>query len=146
MENTVIIYTSTHQGNTRKLVQALCDHYGIAQIDAAAHKEADLTRYDRIGFASGIDFGKFYDPVVAFLARNLPEKKQVFFLYTCARESSRFTQSIKEEARKKGAIVLGEYGCRGYNTYGPWKLIGGMNKNHPTSQEIDGAIRFLGSL
>ena len=41
---------------------------------------------------------------------------------------------------------MGEYGCKGYNTYGPWKLIGGMNRNHPSDEEINDAIRFFESL
>jgi flavodoxin len=41
---------------------------------------------------------------------------------------------------------MGEYGCRGYNTYGPWKVIGGMNKNHPSQEELEEAIHFYESL
>ena len=105
-----------------------------------------MSAYDRIGFASGIDFGKFYESVEQFLEKNLPENKRVFFLYTCARVSDRFTETIKTAARKKGAVILGEYGCRGFNTYGPWKMIGGMNKGHPTAKEIQGAVGFFESL
>ena len=143
MKNTVIIYASTHHGNTRKLVEAIAEKYEMDLIDANRKNYADLTAYDYIGFASGIDFGEFYKSAEEFLKNNLPERKNVFFLYTCAKTNERFTKSIKEEALKKSAIILGEYGCRGYNTYGPWKLVGGMNKNHPTKAEIQGAIRFF---
>lgn len=146
MEKAVIIYASTHHGSTKKLAEAIANQYGIHLIDATKQQEADLSVYALIGFASGIDFGKFYDPVEQFLEKNLPENKQVFFLYTCAKVSNRFTETIKTAARKKGAVILGEYGCRGFNTYGPWKLIGGMNKGHPSAEELQGAMRFLGSL
>ena len=146
MEKAVIIYASTHHGSTRKLVEAIANQYGIDQIDATKQQYADLSQYDLIGFASGIDFGKFYDCVEQFLENKLPEKKQVFFLYTCARVSNRFTETIKTAARKKGAVILGEYGCRGFNTYGPWKMIGGMNKGHPTQEEITEAVRFFESI
>ena len=146
MAKAVIIYASTHHGNTRKLVEAVSRAHGIPKIDAAAQTQADLTGYDLIGFASGIDFGRFYGTVEGFLKENLPQNKRVFFLYTCARTSGRFTETIRREALKKGAVILGEYGCRGYNTYGPWKLLGGMNKNHPTPEEIEEAAAFVGSL
>ena len=146
MEKAVIIYASTHHGSTRKLVEAIANQYGIDQIDATKQQYADLSQYDLIGFASGIDFGKFYDCVEQFLENKLLEKKQVFFLYTCARVSNRFTETIKSAARKKGAVILGEYGCRGFNTYGPWKMIGGMNKGHPTQEEITEAVRFFESI
>ena len=146
MEKAVIIYASTHHGSTKKLAEAIANQYGIHLIDATKQQEADLSVYDLIGFASGIDFGKFYDPVEQFLEKNLPENKQVFFLYTCAKVSNRFTETIKTAACKKGAIILGEYGCRGFNTYGPWKMIGGMNKGHPTQEEITEAVRFFESI
>jgi len=143
MKKTVIIYASTHHGNTRKLVEAIAEKYEVDLLDANQQKYADLTAYDYVGFASGIDFRSFYESVEQFLKNNLPLNKNVFFLYTCAKISERFTKSMKEEAIKKDAKILGEYGCKGYNTYGPWKLVGGMNKNHPTKEEIQGAIRFF---
>ena len=146
MEKAVIIYASTHHGSTKKLAEAIASRYDIHLIDARAQQMADLSAYDLIGFASGIDFGKFYEVVEQFLEQNLPENKRVFFLYTCAKVSNRFTETIKTAARKKGAIILGEYGCRGFNTYGPWKMIGGMNKCHPSAEELQGAVRFFESL
>ena len=146
MKKTAIVYASTHHGNTRKLVEAIAQKHMLTQIDATLQQQADLSEYNLIGFASGIDFGKFYDSVEVFLKNNLPENKPVFFLYTCAMLRDGFTKSIREEALKKNAVVLGEYGCRGFNTYGPWKLIGGMNKAHPTPEETTSAVCFFESL
>lgn len=146
MEKAVIIYASTHHGNTQKLAESIASQYDIDLVDATKRQTADLSEYDLIGFASGIDFGKFYESVEQFLDNNLPENKRVFFLYTCARVSNRFTETIKTAARKKNAIILGEYGCRGFNTYGPWKMIGGMNKGHPSAIEIQNALLFTESI
>ena len=146
MYKAAIIYASTHHGSTRKLVEAIADKYEVVQIDATNCQQADLSGYDLIGFASGIDFGKFYDSVERFLEKNLPENKRVFFMYTCAKVNNRFTNSIKAAATKKRATVLGEYGCKGFNTYGPWKVIGGMNKNHPTKNELENCITFFETL
>lgn len=146
MKKAVIVYASTHHGNTRKLVDAISAEYPIVLIDATEQTQADLNQYDLIGFASGVDFGRFYEPVERFLKENLPEKKQVFFLYTCAMVQKGFTKSMRQEAEKKNAALLGEYGCRGFNTYGPWKLVGGMNKGHPTVEEASGALLFYASV
>lgn len=146
MTKNVIIYASTHHGSTRKLVEAIADKYDIVQIDATKQQQADLSDYDLIGFASGIDFGRFYESVEQFLENNLPEGKRVFFLYTCAKVSNRFTATMKVKALKKKAIIVGEYGCKGFNTYGPWRLVGGMNKNRPSENEVDEAVRFYESL
>ena len=145
-KKTIIIYASKHHGNTYKLVKAISDKHMIKMIDVCKHPVVDLQEYDVIGFASGIDFGKFYDEIEKFAKENLPANKQVFFLYTCAMERKGFTNSMKEIAMEKESFILGEYGCKGYNTYGPWKVIGGMNKNHPTEEEIVSAIDFFEGL
>ena len=146
MNNAVIIYASTHHGSTRRLAEAISAQCGMELIDAARIQQADLSGYDVIGFASGIAFGSFYPSVLQFLRDNLPSGKQVFFLYTCAKTSPRFTESIRAAAGEKGSVLLGEYGCRGFNTYGPWKLVGGMNKGHPNTTEIRRAVHFCRSL
>ena len=146
MKKAILIYASKHHGNTYKLAKAISEKYEIAMIDATKESIVDLQEYEVIGFASGIDFGKFYEEIENFAEANLPIKKEVFFLYTCAMKRKGFTNSIKEITLKKDAIILGEYGCKGYNTYGPWQLIGGMNKNHPTEAEIVEVVNFYGGL
>ena len=145
-KKTIIVYASKHHGNTYKLVKAISDKYEIAMIDATKESVVNLQEYEVIGFASGIDFGKFYEVIEKFAKENLPIKKQVFFLYTCAMERKGFTNSMKEIVLEKEAIILGEYGCKGYNTYGPWQFIGGMNKKHPTEVEIMSAVEFFDKL
>ena len=146
MQKTAIIYASTHHGNTYKLVKAISDKYSVDMMDATKQTKADLTDYDIIGFASGIDFGKFYPSVEQFAKDNLPEGKKVFFLYTCAMARKGFTDSMRDIANQKECKVMGEYGCKGFNTYGPWKLIGGMNKKHPNRQELSDAVSFYETL
>ena len=146
MKKTAIVYASRHHGNTKKLVEAIAERYEVALIDAEVQHQADLSSFDLIGFASGIDFGKFYDSVENFLKENLPEKKEVFFLYTCARKNEKFTETMRVEAYRKNAVLMGAYGCRGFNTYGPWKIIGGLNRNHPSKEELEEAICFFETL
>jgi len=146
MSRTAIVYASKHHGNTYKVVKAISEQHDVDQIDAEKLRYMDLSPYDLIGFASGIDFGRFYPSVERFLKENLPQNKKVFFLYTCARKNSKFTEAVKQAALDKGAVIMGEYGCRGYNTYGPWKAIGGMNKNHPSQKELEEAIHFYEAL
>ncbi len=141
----LIIYGSRHHGNTEKLVKAIADAYPVDLWDAEAGRCETLADYDCIGFASGIDFGKFY-PAVTEAARSLPAGKQVYALFTCARDNGRYGDEIREIARERGCAYLGKFGCKGYNTYGPWKLMGGMNKNHPSAEELAAAIRFYGEV
>ena len=45
--------------------------------------------------------------------------------------------------RGKGCRFLGQYICTGYDTFGPFKLVGGLRKGHPDANEIKGAVRFF---
>lgn len=143
---TILIYESTHHGNTKKLVDAVAKRYGIRTATVEEAAAMDLGAYDRIGIASGVAFGKFYEAAERFMDNSLPKGKDVFFLYTCGNDSGKYANSVSAKARARDCRVLGVYGCRGFDTFGPFKLIGGIAKGHPTQNEIDGAVEFYGSL
>ena len=79
---TVIIYASVHHGNTKKLVERIAEKCGATLIDAMKQREADLSEYGRVGFASGIYLSKFHQTILKFAAENLPEDKEVFLIST----------------------------------------------------------------
>lgn len=143
---TAIIYYSKHQGNTKKLVDALTEDHEITTIDAVNVKSADLSGYDMIGFASGIYYSKFHKTVLEFAEKNLPEGKKVFFLYTCGAEKNGYTKAITEVVSKRGAQVVGEFGCLGFDTFGPFKLVGGIAKGHPDQEDLENAVKFYNEL
>ena len=49
---------------------------------------------------------------------------------------------MREIATGKGCREIGEYYCQGFDTFGPFKLIGGIAKGHPTEREIHCAVVF----
>lgn len=60
-----IVYYSSHHGNTKRLLDAVCaENHDIALINAAASPITELSDYDLIGFASGIYYSKFHDTVL----------------------------------------------------------------------------------
>jgi len=143
---TAIVYVSTHHGNTKKLVDAIAAAHDVALIDGTKEKKVDLTEYDCIGFASGIAFGSFYPQMLELMKNNLPESKRVFFIYTCGSKQKRYTNAAAKIATEKGCSILGEYGCRGFDTFGPFKIIGGIAKGHPNEREITGAVEFFNGI
>ena len=88
-----------------------------------------------------MDFGKIY-PSVASLAEKLPTGKNVYAKYTCAIDDKRNDSQNEKIAKETGCALLGEYGCRGYNTYGPWKILGEMNKSNTNQDELEGECLF----
>ena len=67
----------------------------------------------------------------------------MFFLYTCAKNNKDFSADIQNRLREKECNCLGSYGCKGFNTYGPLKLVGGMNKSNPNEDELLNATKFF---
>lgn len=76
----------------------------------------------------------------------MPENKQTFFIYTYGAEKSRYTKDIAAAVKKHNAEILGEFGCLGFNTFGPFKLIGGIAKNHPNGTDFNNALNFYNNL
>lgn len=145
---TAIIYYSKHHGNTKKVLDAIrqASDDEIALFDVTQAAAANLEEYDLIGFASGIYYSKFEKRVLKFAEENTPEGKDVFLLYTYGAEKTGYTKAIRQAVAGKNVNILGEYGCLGFNTYGPFKLIGGIAKNHPDSTDIEKAIAFYNNL
>ena len=143
---TAIIYYSRHHGNTKKLIDAIAAKHDVTAIDATETDAADLSGYDLIGFASGIYYSKFHKTVLQFADENLLEGKKVFFLYTYGAKKDGYTRAITEGVSRHGAHIAGEYGCYGFNTFGPFKLVGGIAKGHPDQRDLSGALAFFEAL
>ena len=140
---TAIVYYSRHHGNTKKLVDAIAARYDVALIDASTGENADLTEFDCIGFASGIYFSSFAKQILSFAENCLPEGRQVFFMNTCGFQSPViYFDAIRKVAKRKNCRELGTYQCLGFDTFGPFKLVGGVAKGHPGEEEIAAAVAF----
>ena len=144
---TVIVYYSRHHGNTKKLLDAIraVDH-SVTLLDVTKQPDADISLYDRIGFASGIYFSSFAKQIISFADAHLPENKDVFYIYTHGAPVGGFLKSIREIAEKKHCREVGKYHCFGYDTFGPFKMVGGIAKGHPDQKEIEAAVRFYQGL
>ena len=144
---TEIIYFSRHHGNTKKLLEAIADLDPDAElIDVTAAAGKDLGQYDRIGLASGIYYSNFAKQLVRYASDNLPEGKPVFFIYTHGAPKGDFLKAIREVTQGKNCPELGEYRCQGFDTFGPFKLVGGIANGHPTREEISSAAAFYRKL
>lgn len=143
---TAIVYYSRHHGNTKKLLDAIAQKHEVTLIDAAENPLAELSGYDRVGFASGIYYSKFHKSLLKLAEEKLPEGMPVFFLYTYGAKKEGYTQAITEAVKEHDAQVLGEFGCFGFNTFGPFKLVGGIAKGHPDSDDLANAVAFYEGL
>ena len=54
--------------------------------------------------------------------------------------------ALREKLQSKGYDIVGEFGCKGFNTNSFLKYIGGMNRGRPDAQDLRRAEAFARSL
>lgn len=143
MMKIAICYYSRHHGNTLKVLEAMAEGGGVDLIDVTTRQVVRLETYNCIGFASGIYGFEMQKSVVEFARLNLPQGKPVFFVYTYGGAKGNGAKAVSEIAGEKGCPVLGEFSCKGYDTFGPFKLVGGIAKGHPDAQDLENARGFF---
>ena len=143
---TAIVYYSEHHGNTKKLLDAIAAKHDVTLISVTKTPETDLSGYDRIGLASGIYYSSFAKQLLAYAQEHLPEGRDVFYIFTHGAPKGLFLTAVRQIAEAKHCREIGNYHCQGFDTFGPFKLVGGIAKGHPTEDEIAGAVSFYEGL
>ena len=141
---TAIIYASGHHHNTEKVVRAMADGREVDLFTPAEAKDADLSAYDCVGLASGIYFCRFRKDLVAWACEtDALRGKAVFFVYTCGFRHKDFSKRLRKALCKKDCRNLGVFWCRGYDTFGILKAVGGIAKRHPDARDLKRAQDFM---
>ncbi|MGP1529385.1 MAG: flavodoxin domain-containing protein [Treponema sp.] len=147
MKKQAIIYASVHHGNTEKLITEAAKAMQIELFKVEQAGAIDFSQYSSVGFASGIYAGRFHKSIFKFIESHqgsLP--KTTFTVCTSGAGTGWFARKFSAYLRKKGFAVLGEFECKGFDTFGPFKLFGGFAKGHPDSRDIENCIAFFQNL
>ncbi len=147
--NTLIICTSVHHKNTRKIAEAMADALH-ADLMAAGDVTPEMCRgYDLVGFGSGIYFGSHHKTVTDLAAQMAPAPGARTFIFSTAALpllKARWHRKLRRILQAKGYKIAGEFCCRGYDTYGPCGWIGGIHRGRPDAQDIANAKEFAETL
>jgi len=73
-------------------------------------------------------------------------KKAFVFSTRGAPRLGSYHRALKSQLEEKGVTIVGEFSCRGFDTYGAMKLIGGIAKGRPNEQDLREAQEFAKSL
>jgi flavodoxin len=144
---TVILYNSMHHKNTEKIAVSLANSLK-ADIFQVSQANADIiTQYDLIGFGSGIFYRKHHKSLFSFI-ETLPaaKGKKAFVFSTSGTGKADFNEPLQLTLENKGFLVLGAFACPGYDTWGPYKVVGGINKGKPDDVDIKNATDFVQNL
>ncbi len=147
MKKAVILYYSIHHENTKKVVEAVCEQLSVDLVRIPAQEPVNLDGYDLIGFASGIYMSEFGKPIRRFVEeRGDLSGKNCFTLYTCGALKGDYAGAFEDLLRATGANVTAGWHCRGFDTYGPFKLVGGIAKGRPNKEDLAGAVKYVEKL
>ena len=143
----IIFLYSYHQGNTRKIANAIAPIINASIIDIEGGVFNSLEKYELIGFGSGIDSDKHFQALLDF-AGNLPDvqNKKAFIFSTSGIHYEEIMlqdhETLRNILQNKGFVIVGEFGCLGHNTNSFLRFFGGMNKGRPNSEDIQNAEAF----
>lgn len=139
----LIIYTSVHHGNTEKIVKVMAE---ALKADIIKTNDVDvniLKDYDLIGFGSGIYYSKLHKSIFDLIDK-LPilSNKKAFVFSTSGQGKEKYNNSVEEKLKERGFEIVGSFVCKGYDTFGPFKLIGGIAKGRPNDNDFQKAKDF----
>ena len=142
----LVVYVSVSHGNTEKVAKAISEVLGA---DLKEAKDVDLTtiqNYDLIGLGSGIFYNKFHAQLRKLVRELPPGSSKVFIFSTSGFGTTDFHTKIKNELEAKGYRSVGDFACKGWDTWTPFKLVGGINKGRPDESDLAKAREFAKGL
>jgi len=143
----LIVYESIHHGNTEKIGKAMAECLNAELIKSDDVNVNNLMDYDLIGFGSGIYYGKFHKNILDLIDKlpNFPNKK-AFVFSTSGIGKIEYNNPVEQKLKGKDYKVIGSFACNGYDTFGPFKIIGGISKDRPNNNDIQKAKEFAEKL
>ena len=140
----LLIVKSKHNDNTLKIAEAMSEVAPVTVTELENAQFYKLDEYDVIGFGSGIYYGKHDKQLLKFV-ESLNSKAMYAFVFSTS-GSANFDKNNKKLIKlleSKNKVVLGSFGCLGYDKFFLFAICGGINKGHPTVDDFDAAQNFI---
>jgi flavodoxin len=147
---TLIVCVSVSHTNTKKVARAIAE---VIDADVVEPEEVDLDTigdYDLVGFGSGIYFMAFHSRLRQLIG-SIPQvtNRRAFVFSTSGSSEPPFfgyTRRLQGQLVAKGYDVVGSFSCRGFDTWLPLRLFGGINKGKPDGADLERARAFARTL
>lgn len=143
----LVVYKSIHHQNTAQIARAMADVLGAECVSPHECPYEKLASCKILGLGSGIYYGRVHDELWQWV-RDMPEEYKQhlgIFIFTTSGLpvfAKLLHGPLKSALMKKGYDVMAEFSCRGFDTWGPLWLTGGLNKKHPNERDIQRARDF----
>lgn len=151
MPRCLLLVESVHHGNTATVARAIAEELGADVATPEAVPYTSLAGCSLIGFGSGVYYGQMH-PALLDWVRGLPDtslRNSPAFIFSTSGLpflAKMWTTSLRRLLARKGFDVRGEFACRGFDTWGPLWLTGGINKKHPDQRDLERARRFAAGI
>lgn len=146
MRSTLVCASVSH-GNTRRIADAIAPILQATVIEPEGLDPERLGDDDLVGFGSGIFLGSFHDRLLDGI-RALPDRQHAGTAFVFATSGfpefkiRPFTAPVVKLLRQKGFDVLDTFVCRGWDTFWPFKPVGGLRKGRPAATDLQAARSF----
>ena len=137
-----VVYIPFEHGNTEKVARPIAEAMGAELKVPKDDALGTLSDYQMIGVASGIFKGKFRVGLEKFVNDLPPSRSNAFVFSTSGYGTDQYHDEIGKTLEGKGYRVVGDFACKGWDTYGPFKLTGGINKKRPNEDDLMAAKGF----
>jgi flavodoxin len=147
----LVVVCSYHHKNTEKIARAIAAVLGAPVTTPQQATPDEVAEYDLVGFGSGIYSATFHASLLD-LADALPQvdNKKAFLFSTygapAVAAGGNFVKNnhsqIREKLQAKWYLVIGEFGCAGWNTNSFLNYFGGLNKGRPDGGDLKNAEAF----
>lgn len=143
----LIICISVHHKNTEKIAEKIAGELKTDIVNVKDVKLDEMDKYDLIGFGSGIFYGKFHKELLK-LIDDMPvfKDKKAFIFSTSGQGKVEYNDSLKNKLVEHGFDVVASFASKGFDTFGPFKLFGGIAKGRPNQDDLEAAGAFAHNL
>ncbi|MFZ3554602.1 flavodoxin family protein [Streptomyces sp. BH055] len=143
--NAVIVCHSVSHGNTRRVADAMAEVLDAKVVTPEQADPSELADAGLVGFGSGVFHTKLHPRLTEF-ARALPARQGRAFVFATSglpqTPLTRFARPLVRLLESKGFQVDGSFTCRAFDTWAPFKLVGGINKHRPNDADLAAAREF----
>lgn len=147
---TLILLKSIHHQNTEMVARTMAD---VLQADVRTPQDAPdsvLEKYVLFGFGSGVYFGRLHSALRSWVDGLRPRSERLpAFIFSTAGSPSLHRLAhwgMRRRLSKAGFDVIGEFNCPGFDTFGPLRLVGGLNRGRPNEMDLARAAEFARTL
>ncbi|MFD8141483.1 flavodoxin family protein [Streptomyces sp. NPDC059708] len=145
----VIVCASVSHGNTRRVADIMAGVLGAKVVSPERADPAELAGADLVGFGSGVFYGRLHPSLTDFV-RALPSGRGRAFVFATSGlpevPPAPFTRPVVRLLEGKGFEVEGVFSCRAFDTWMPFRLVGGINRQRPNAGDLAAAAAFAGRL